>query len=238
MKRLSVAIGVVLLALPLLLSACGAGNGEKVHGRLIVQAPEQARVSETVVIKVTDENDHPVSRVRLYDPDYLGETDNNGELVTFFQQAGNYELLARWGKAGEPGFAQGKGEIEVVAGVVELFMFGGVNIGPPPLGKPAQISNYYPGMPVEFRIKNIGVKEFTLPNSAPWHIVAADGKLVFSPTALQVIISLSPGETKEWSWDQRNTNGNQAKEGSYILVLRCSEGEYRSAFNIIPARLK
>jgi len=52
-----------------------------------------------------------------------------------------------------------------------------------------------------------------------------------------VIVPLASGESEEWSWDQKDDNGNQVKEGRYIVVLSCSEGEYRCWFNIVPKEL-
>jgi len=232
-------LSLALLGAFLLLPACGERGGVEAGGKLIIQVPIQARVSETVVIKVTDENGRPVSGARLYNPDYLGETDTEGRLLTFFQQPGSCDLLARRGKVGEPGFAEGKGAIEIVPGVVELVMVGGINIGPPPLpGQPGQTNSYHPETTVRFKMANIGTKEITMSNSAPWEIRTGDNQTVFQPVALQVIVSLAPGETKEWSWEQKDNNGNQVKEDTYVVVLQCSEGEYRCLFSIVPATLQ
>jgi hypothetical protein len=91
---------------------------------------------------------------------------------------------------------------------------------------------------VRFRVTNVGTEEMTLPNSAPWEIRTIDNEVVFQPVALQVIVSLTPGETKEWSWEQKDNNGSQVKEGTYLIVLRCSEGEYRCLISIVPTALQ
>jgi hypothetical protein len=198
-----------------------------------------------VTIKVTDGSGKPVAGAGVYSDNeitggaYIGQTDKQSQIVTFFEHPVSYRLTARRGKAGEPGFAEGKGTIRIVPGAVELIVFGGVHVGPPPLpGQPARENSYRPGMAVKFRVKNIGLNEITLSNSAPWKIQAGDSKVVFSPVALQVIVPLAPGEGKEWSWEQKDNNGNQVKEGRYIVVLSCSEGEYRCWFNIVPERLQ
>jgi len=239
MKRLS----FLLLALLLLLPACDEQGGEA-RGKLLIQSPEQARVGETVVIKVTDESGKPAAGAGFYCDNeitggaYIGETDKKGQIVTFFEHPVDYTLMVRRGKTGEPRFAEGNGTIRIVPGPVELIVFGGFHVGPPPLpGQPAQENNYRPGMAVKLRVKNIGVNEISLPNSAPWEIQTGDGKLVFTPVALQLIVPLASGESKEWSWDQKDNNGNQVKEGRYILALSCSEGEYRCWFNIVPKEL-
>lgn len=239
MKRLS----FLLLLLLLLLLGCGEQGGEA-GGKLLIQAPEQARVGETVVIKVTDESSKPVAGAGVYSDNeitggaYIGETDKEGQIVTFFEHPVDYTLMVRRGKTGEPRFAEGNGIIRIAPGSVELIVFGGVHVGSPPLpGQPAQENNYRPGMTVKFRVKNIGLNEITLPNSAPWEIQTGGGKVVFSPVALQVIVPLASGESEEWSWDQRDDNGNQVKEGRYIVMLSCSEGEYRCWFNIVPKEM-
>ena len=229
-------IFTALFALLLLFPACGGRGGGEVGGKLTIKAPEQARVSETVVIKVTDEKGRPVEEAR-FSHSYVGGagiTNKNGEVATFFSQPGTYEYLVT-----KPGFSEEKRTVNIVSGVVELVAFGGIHVGPPPPpSQPAQANNYRPGMPVQFRIKNIGIKEITLPNSAPWQIDTDNGKVVFSPVALQVTVSLAPGETKEWNWEQKDNNGNQVEEGTYLVVLRCSEGEYRCLFNIVPEGLQ
>ena len=235
-ERFSGIIFAILFALLLLFPACGERGGSDVGGKLVIKAPEQTRVNETVVIKVTDEKGRPVEKAH-FSHGYVGGTgitDKKGEVATFFSQPGTYEY-----KVTRPGFSEEKGTINIVHGAVELIAFDGIHIGPPPLpDEPAQANNYRPGMLVQFRIKNIGVKEISLPNSAPWQIQTVDGKMMFSPVALQVIASLAPGETKEWNWEQKDNHGNQVKEGTYLVVLCCSEGEYRCLFNIMPEGLQ
>ena len=222
-------VSVALLALLLLLPAC-AEQGHEVGGKLVIQAPEEARVSETVVITVTDESGRPVGGTQLYSPDYLGETDRSGKLATFFMQPASYDLLARRGKIGEPGFCEGRGTIKIVPGVVELVAFGGVHVGPPALpSQPAQTNNYRPGIPVKFRIKNIGAKEIISPNSAPWVIETRDGKMVFAPLALQVIVPLAPDATKEWTWDQKDTRSTSRKPG----LSSCQSAKVRMGIELL-----
>lgn len=240
MKKLALVVVVLLLLLP----AC-AEQGGGTEGKLSISVPNQARVSETVVIKVTDESGRPVvgaslsSNSEITGGAYIGKTDKEGKIVAFFEHPVTYNLTARRGRVGEPGFAEAEETINIVPSPVELVAFGGVHIGPPPLpGQPAQTNNYRPGMVVKFRVKSIGLKEITLPNSAPWKIQTGDGKAVFSPVALQVIVPLAPDATKEWSWDQKDNNDTQVKEGAYILVLSCSEGEYRCRFSIVPEGLQ
>lgn len=58
-----------------------------------------------------------------------------------------------------------------------------------------------------------------LPNSAPWLVVDANGKIVFSPIALQVITDVKPGEIVQWAWNQRDNEGEQVPLGTYHAKL-------------------
>jgi len=203
-------------------------------GNLNIQTPDQARDGETVVIKVIDDAGRPVSETRIYSPEYLGDTAEDGSLATFFREPGNYELTARKGNASEPGFAEAKGMISIIPSPIELEAFDGI----PPLLPPGEIysgdQHYKPGTTVRFSLRNIGNTEINLNNSAPWKIQNREGEVVFKPLALQITVPLSPGETKEWIWNQKDKDDHQVSEDGYTVVLNCSEGEYRLRFWIIP----
>ena len=240
--KLAQTIGVVLVLLSASYLSCGPEATDspepKATGKLNMQIPEQSRAGETVVIKIIDDAGKVVPSVRIYSPEYLGDTDKDGRLVTFFEEPGDYELSARKGKTGEPGFAEVKGiMISIVPSPIELQAFDGI----PPLQPPGQTftgeQHYKPGMTVRFRLKNTGDTEITLNNSAPWKIQGRGGKTVFEPLALQVIVTLAPGEAEEWTWNQEDNDGQQASEGGYMVALKCSEGEYRLRFWIIPEKM-
>ena len=97
--------------------------------------------------------------------------------------------------------------------------------------------HYKPGMTVRFRFKNTGNNEIVLNNSAPWEIQSREGETVFEPVATQAIVRLAPGQAKEWTWNQKDKNDHQVSEGSYMVALKCSEGEYRLRFWIIHERM-
>lgn len=199
---------------------------------MVVTAPEQTRVSETVIVQVTDEKGRPVEGA-VFLHGYVGGravSNKDGKVVTFFPQPRTYEYLVS-----KPGFAEATGEIKIVPGVVEFTAFGGIHIGPPPLpSQPPQTHNYRPGMPVQFRLRNIGSADIILPNTAPWHIESFDGKKIFVPVAAQMIVRLVPGEAREWQWQQQDMDNTQVSTSVYIVVLSCSEGEYRCLVNITP----
>ena len=202
---------------------------------LNMQNPDQARASEMVVLTITNDDGKVVPGVRVYSPAHLGDTDKDGRLVTFFRQPGNYELSARIGKAGEPGFAEAKGigMINIIPSPIALQAFDGI----PPLMPPGQTFtgelHYKPGMIVRFRLRNTGDTEIILNNSAPWMIQSRERETVFEPIALPVIVSIAPGEAKEWTWNQQDKYDLQVTEGGYIVILKCSEGEYGLRFWIV-----
>ncbi len=220
----------------------------QVTSDLNMQNPDQARASEIVVIKITDNEGKPVSGARIYSTAQLGDTVNtaqlgdtagDGSLATFFKEPGDYELSARTGKAGEPGFAEAKGigMINIIPSTIEFQAFDGIT----PLMPPGQTftgeQHYKPGMIVRFSFKNTGDREIILNNSAPWKIQSREGEIVFEPIALQAVVQLAPGEDKEWTWNQNDKDDRQVNEGGYIIVLKCSEGEYGLHFGLIPEQL-
>src|SRR4030042_4243919 len=99
---------------------------QQVTRSLNMQIPDQARASETVVIKIIDNAGKPVSGARIYSPQYLGDTDKDGRLITFFKEPGDYELDVRKGKTGETGFAEAKGIISIIPNPIELQAFDGI----------------------------------------------------------------------------------------------------------------
>jgi hypothetical protein len=72
---------------------------------------------------------------------------------------------------------------------------------------------------VVFRLVNNCGFNVVLPNSAPWLVVDAGGNVVFSPVALQVITTVKPGEVREWTWDQRSSEGEVVPAGTYAVRL-------------------
>jgi hypothetical protein len=217
-----------------LLSLCCLSSGYQVTNGLNMQNPDQARTSEMVVIKIIGEGGKPVSGVRVYSPEYLGDTAIDGSLGTFFKEPGDYQLCARKGKTGEPGFAETKGVISIIPGPIDLQAFDGIEPLLPPGETYTGEQHYKSRMTVRFSFKNIGDTEIILNNSDPWKIQSREGEIVFEPVALQAIVQLAPGEYKEWTWNQEDKNDLQVGEGGYMVVLKCSEGEYGLRFWIIP----
>ena len=223
-----------MLMVIMLLSLGCLSLGQQVTRGLNMQNPDQARANETVVIKIIDNAGKPVSGALIYSPQYLGDTDKDGRLVTFFKEPGNYELAVRKGKSVEPEFAEAKGIISIIPSPTELQAFDGIPPFLPPGERYTGEQHYKPGMKVRFRFKNTGSTEIMLNNSAPWKIQSRGGETVFEPIALQAIVQLAPGEAKEWTWNQKDKDDRQVSEGGYLMVLKCSEGEYGLRLWIIP----
>jgi len=223
----------VLMVMGLLSLGC-LSCGRQVTSGLNMQNPDEARASEMVVIKIIDDYGKPLSGVRIYSPEYLGDTAKDGSLVTFFKEPADYKLCARKGKTGEPEFAEAKGVISIIPSPIELQAFEGI----PPLLPPDYTytgeQHYRLGMTVRFSFKNTGDTKIILNNSAPWKIQSREGEIVFEPVALQAIVQLAPDEDKEWTWNQKDKNDRQVSEGGYMVVLKCSEGEYGLRFWIMP----
>lgn len=217
-----------------LLSLGSLSCGQQVTSGLNMQNPNKARAREIVVIKIIDDAGKPVSGVRIYSPEYLGDTAKDGSLVTFFKEPGDYELGARKGKNGDPGFAEAKGMISIVSSAIELQAFGGILPLLPPGETYTGEQHYKPGMTVRFSFKNTGDKAIILNNSAPWKMQSREGEIAFEPIALQTVVHVAPGAQKEWTWNQKDNDDRQVREGGYMVVLKCSEGGYGLRFWIIP----
>lgn len=226
----------VLLVAMLLSLGCSSNVVPPVTGSsgLSIQNPPQARASEIVLIKTSDGAGKPLSGVRVYSPDYLGNTANDGGLLTLFKEPGDYQLVARKGEAGKPGFSEAKGVIHIISGPVELQAFDGVAPPMPPGEIYTGDQHYKSGMTVRFSVRNTGNTEIILNNSAPWNIRSAEGDIVLEPIALPSMVSLAPGEHKQWTWDQKDKDDRQISEGGYMVILKCSMGEYGLRFWIIP----
>jgi len=92
---------------------------------------------------------------------------------------------------------------------------------------------YQLGEAVTIRLINSCQATLTLSNSAPWVIKDSQGRVVFTPTALQVITEVRSGETKSWQWDQKDNNRQQVPLGTYTVELETMDaGMYSASFEI------
>jgi hypothetical protein len=92
---------------------------------------------------------------------------------------------------------------------------------------------YQTGEPVTIRFINGCQATLTLRNSAPWVIKDSQGRVVFTPFSLPVITEVKQGETKTWTWDQKDNNGRQVPAGTYTVELETMDaGTYTASFEI------
>lgn len=105
---------------------------------------------------------------------------------------------------------------------------------PTPQGRLAtDKGTYVQGETVRITFQNTGSVGIELPNAAPWVIKNASGRVVFSPVAAQVIITVAPGETRTWTWDGRDNSGNLVPPGTYTVELRTNNaGTFTATFAI------
>lgn len=76
----------------------------------------------------------------------------------------------------------------------------------------------------------------SLSNSAPWLIKDSQGQLVFGPPSFPAITVVQPRQTRRWSWDQKDNNGQQVPPGMYTVELETMDaGMYRASFEIKAA---
>ncbi len=94
-------------------------------------------------------------------------------------------------------------------------------------------TSYVQGETVTIIFRNTGTVGIILPNSAPWRVKDAFGQVVFSPAAAMVIVSVAPGETRTWTWDQRDNFGRQVPPGTYTVELSTQNaGTFTASFTI------
>ena len=87
--------------------------------------------------------------------------------------------------------------------------------------------------PVELVLINNCEYSITLPNSAPWKVFGPDGRVVFTPVSLQVLVEVKRGERMRWVWDQRDAEGRQVPTGRYTIVIEVlDKGSFRTSFTV------
>ena len=94
------------------------------------------------------------------------------------------------------------------------------------------------GQRVYFAFKNGTSEVIEVPGGAPWYIADAEGKPVFTPISTMILIFLQPGRGLDWTWDQRDNDGNQVEPGIYQVVLRTSAAESRATFRISGTQME
>ncbi len=109
-----------------------------------------------------------------------------------------------------------------------------IQAAPTPKGRlTTDKSGYAPGETVRITFENTGTVPITLPNTAPWVIRDASGRVVYRPMAAMLLTVVAPGETKFWAWNQRDNTGSQVPPGTYAVELSTQNaGLFRREFTI------
>lgn len=94
------------------------------------------------------------------------------------------------------------------------------------------------GQRVYFAFKNGTNEVIEVPGGAPWYIADGEGKPVFTPMSTMILIYLQPGRGLDWTWDQRDNDGNQVQPGTYQVVVTTSAGESRATFAISGTQME
>ncbi len=117
-----------------------------------------------------------------------------------------------------------------------------------PLGSAQVLWTVYPDpVPMDqsvlLKIENRLRCTIYLPSSAPWSIYNSNGKLVYSPLSMPVIVPIKPLAHKAWTWDQSGRMSVRVPHGTYearITYLDCLRKKHllRTKFKIENVRLK
>lgn len=80
-----------------------------------------------------------------------------------------------------------------------------------------KFSMYYRYEPVSFGVKNISTTTVNLSSSAPWKIKDERGAVVYAPIGLAVITPITPNQSINWSWNQKDSKGSYVQPGKYFI---------------------
>ncbi len=90
------------------------------------------------------------------------------------------------------------------------------------------------GEKVCFYLKNDTNKTLYLPSTAPWVVFDKEGKVLYSPVAIQKIVKIKPKSEKKWCWNQKNFKKEKVLSGDYKVRLTIFEDGKRKflSFNV------
>lgn len=107
---------------------------------------------------------------------------------------------------------------------------------PPPSGLQATLTmsqtGYQPGETVSFTLTNTGTETITCTSGAPWVIKDGSGNLVFEPISTRAVETLTTGQSRAYSWNQRTRADVPVPSGSYVVTVRCNDIERSASFTI------
>lgn len=74
------------------------------------------------------------------------------------------------------------------------------------------------GQPILITAHNAGPGDVTLANGAPW-VIKQGAATVFAPLATQAVVVLRGNESRSWTWEQHDDQGQPVTAGSYTIEL-------------------
>lgn len=230
---LSLAIATALCLSPALASAAASKPN-----CLVVAAPASVQPGEEFTVTVTGKQDGApvagasVSLTERYEPlksgstaesgvapsPELGSTGTTGELKVSIKDAGNYFIVAE-----KDSCTKGFSAI-AVRQVANQFT---LTVGQP---------TFAAGKSVSLTFRNGLSTGTTLSSAAPWSISRPNGDMTFAPMSAQVQVQLKAGETMGWTWDQKDSQGNQVKPGVYVVSIATAQGPVTARFCVTGLR--
>jgi hypothetical protein len=69
--------------------------------------------------------------------------------------------------------------------------------------------------PVVLKIQNQMRSTIQLPSSAPWSMYDGQGKLIFSPMSMPVMVPVAPLASQSWTWKQKDNRNQSVPAGPY-----------------------
>jgi hypothetical protein len=95
---------------------------------------------------------------------------------------------------------------------------------------------YVAGGNVVLGFNNTGSTTITLTSTAPWVILDALGTPVYQPIAAMMLVSVLPGQSMTWGWNQVNNAGQQVAPGTYIFQIQTLAGSFAATFRIVAGK--
>jgi len=94
----------------------------------------------------------------------------------------------------------------------------------PSLSIITQKTDYELGEEIEIKIINSGTEELTFSDASyGLKITGLDGRVLYSPIAVQVISKLEPKQEMTFVWDQIKSDGDPLQRGTYKITSRAND---------------
>lgn len=90
---------------------------------------------------------------------------------------------------------------------------------------------YYRQEPVTFGVRNNGTKKLVLSSATPWRIKDSNKNDIYTPLSAQTVVTVGPGKTHEWQWDQKDNNKKYVKAGTYTVTFNDSANSLKLRVN-------